>query len=196
MHEIYKKEVPEFQCLWAIYETEKKMARKQGKLKSFPSFEVWKLKGNASQSSADLYPSLMEGQHETIAAAHAFHEHTLVVKEHSHSYLYTSAQHPRKAATTVCYSPKSEASSSAEHSLTPCFVFFNKIFHHSFAKNILFVWADVHFFEEPKFIEGCKLWCSKDSVGRTSPILLHHLSHPLTIAVDKQKQIWFHDAFC
>ena len=49
-------------------------------------------------------------------------------------------------------------------------------------------------YRKPKFVPSCGLWCLDESFGKTVPVLLSQLSHPLTTAVDEKRQIWFLDA--
>ena len=49
-------------------------------------------------------------------------------------------------------------------------------------------------YRKPKFVPSCCLWCCDESFGKTAPVVLSQLSHPLTTAVDEKRQIWFLDA--
>ena len=188
MEEIYKKEVAAFQSLWTIYEMEKDLARKKGKLKKFPMFSNWKPEG--SQLSSDLHFSILEGLQPTAVA---YQHYESEAKQHARNYLYISTQHPSKRPTTVFYSPPSESSSTT--SSASRFGIIDKIYQHSFAQKV-FMWAVVRFYKNTKFVPSCGLWCANDSFGKTVPVLLSHLSHPLTTAVDEKFQIWFLDAYC
>ena len=59
MNEIYKKEIPQVQSLWTIYQMEKEVARKKGNLKKFPKFTNWRPEG--SQAISDVHLSILEG---------------------------------------------------------------------------------------------------------------------------------------
>jgi len=54
--------------------------------------------------------------------------------------------------------------------------------------------SDSCYHRKPKFVPSCGLWCCDESFGKTVPVLLSQLSHPLTTAVDEKRQIWFLDA--
>lgn len=190
MNEIYKKEIPQVQSLWTIYQMEKEVARKKGNLKKFPKFTNWRPEG--SQAISDVHLSILEGLQPTAVVYHQF---LLDDKQHSRSYLYISTQHPRKRPTIVFYSPpsSSEASScSASRSLR--FGVVDQIYQHTFSQKS-FMWAAVSFYRKAEFIPSCGLWCSEDSIGQTVPVLLSHLSHPLTTAVDENLKIWFLDVY-
>ena len=187
--EIYKEEVAEFQSLCTIYEMEKDLAHKHGKLKQFPKFTHWKPEG--SQLSSDLHFSILEGLQPNAVA---YQHHVLEAKQHSRSYLYISTQHPSKRPTIVFYSPPSKSSSDTTSSILS-FGIIIKIYLHPFAQKVL-MWAVVNFYKNPKFVPGCGLWCADDSFATTAPVLLSHLSHPLMTAVDEKFKIWFLDAYC
>ena len=68
------------------------------------------------------------------------------------------------------------------------------IYQHSFAQRT-FLWAAVSLYEDCCYDSTSGLWCSKDSVGQTVPVLIRYLSHPLTVAADGNLKIWFLDVF-
>ena len=159
MEEIYKIQVPEFQSLFTIYEMEKVFARKQGKLKKFPSFTNWKPEG--SQVFTNLHFSILQGLQQTTVV---YHQYALEAKQH----LYTCTQHPSKKPTIVFYSASSNSSSSysSTASTTSSFGIIDKIYLHPFAQTV-FVWAVVRLYKKPKFMPSCGLWCSDGSFGKT-----------------------------
>ena len=186
MNDIYKQEIPDFQSLWCIYQMEKDAARKKGYLKRFPKFTNWTPEG--SQVTSDVHLCILKGLQPTAVVYQQF---LLEVKQHSNRYLYISSQHPNKRPTTVFYSSPSDAS-SIDRALT--FGIIKKIYQHTFAQNT-FMWAAVTFYRKAAFIPSCGLWCSEDAFGQTVPVLLSHLSHPLTTAVDENLNIWFLDIY-
>ena len=189
MEEVYKEEVMEFKTLWTIY-LMKDLARKHGKLKKFPKFPNWKPEG--SQFSSDLHSSILGG---LLPTAVTYQHYVSEAKQHSRSFVYISTQHPSKKPTIAFYRPPFEYSSGCSTSCpsAPCFGVIDKIYQHSFAQQV-FMWAVVHFYRKPNFIPSCGLWCCDGSFGKTAPVLLSRLSHPLTTAVDEKRQIWFLDA--
>lgn len=190
MEEIYKIQVPEFQFLLTIYEMEKVLAHKQGKLKKFPSFTNWKPEG--SQVLSDLHFSILQGLQRTAVV---YHQYALEAKQHSRSHLYISTQHPSKRPTIIVFHRASSDSSNSTASTTSSFGIIDKIYLHSFAQTA-FVWAVVRLYTKPKFIPSCGLWCSDGSFAKTVPVLLRDLSHPHTTAADEKGQIWFLDTSC
>ena len=191
MEEIYKIQVPEFKSLFTIYEMEKGLARKQGKIKKFPSFTNWKPEG--SQVLSAVHFSILQGLQRTAVV---YHQYALEAKQHSRSNLYISTQHPSKKPTIVFYRALSDSSSSysSTASATSSFGIIDKIYLHSFAQTV-FVWAVMRLYKASKFIKSCGLWCSDGSFGKTVPVLLSDLSHPLTTTADEKGQIWFLDAY-
>lgn len=185
MEETYRREVQDYQSLLAVYKMEKELARKKGKMKRFPNFTDWRPEGSHSLSVVHL--SILKGPQPT-AVVH--HQYLLEAKQHSRDYLYVSSEHPSKRATIFFYRAPSEASSTYQS-----FGIIKKIFKHSFAKKE-FMWATVNFYREPKFDASCGLWCSENATGPDVPVLLSHLSHPLTTAIDEDLNIWFLDSYC
>ena len=147
-------EVHEFQSLWAIYEMEKKLARKVGRLKSFPKFSDWIPKGSINQST-DQHRSVIEGPHNSTEVV--FHQHIFEIKEHLHSYLYISAQpDPTNKPTAVFQRSETQCGNcfSTDKAFSLSFGIIDKIFQHYFAQR-LFVWGQlVRFYKKPMEIKG------------------------------------------
>ena len=185
MEETYRREVQDYQSLLAIYKIENELARKRGKLKRFPNLTDWRPEG-ISHSLSIAHLSILNGLQ---PAAVVYQQHLVTAKEHSRDYLYVSSQHPSKRPTIFFYRSPSEGGSTHKR-----FGIVKQIFKHSFAEKE-FMWVTASFYREPKLDDSCGLWCSKDSTRPVVPVLLSHLSHPLTTAVDEDCNIWFLDSY-
>ena len=187
MEQVYLREVPKFQSLLTIYEMEKKKARKQEKLRRFPkTFACWRPEGSQSDEET---ASILGGLQPTTKK---YKEYFLEAKQHSHSYHYISKEHPTQRPSTVYYLDSS--SKAGTTSKNPRFGVIHCIYQHSFAQRT-FLWAAVSLYEDCWYDSTSGLWCSKDSVGQTVPVLIRYLSHPLTVAADGNLKIWFLDVF-
>jgi len=187
MEQIYLKEVPKFQSLMALYQIEKEKARKRGRLRGFPkAFTDWR--PEASESDAET-ASILGGLQPTVLT---YKEYFLETKQHSYSYIYISQEHPTKRASIV-YHLDSDSIEARERLKNLKFGVIRCLYRHSFAQRV-FIWAAISLFKDPQYDTKSGLWCSKDSIGQTVPVLLSSLSHPLTVATDKNFK-WFLDVF-
>ena len=86
------------------------------------------------------------------------------------------------------------SSKAGTKSKKPRFGVIQCIYQHTFAQRT-FMWAAVSLYEGCWYDSSSGLWCSKESIGQTVPVLIRSLSHPLTVAVDGNLKIWFLDVF-
>ena len=187
MEQVYLHEVPKFRSLLTIYEMEKEKAQKQGKLRRFPkTFACWRPEGSQSDEET---ASILGGLEPTTQK---YKEYFFEAKQHSHRYHYISKEHPTKRPSTVYYLDLS--SKAGNKSKKPRFGVIQCIYQHTFAQRT-FMWAAVSLYEGCWYDSSSGLWCSKESIGQTVPVLIRSLSHPLTVAVDGNLKIWFLDVF-
>lgn len=186
MEQIYVHVVPRFQSLLSLYEIEKEKARKHGTLKRFPKkFANWRPEG--SVLGDEETESILGGLQPT---ALKYSEYILESKQHSHNYYYISKEHPTKRPSTVCFLDSSPEAGS--HSKNPRFGVIHCLYQHFFAHK-MYMWAAVSLYKDPWYNSKSGLWCSKDLFGQTVIVLLSSLSHPLTVARDRNLHIWFLD---
>lgn len=185
MEQVYLHEVPKFQSLLAVYEMEKEKARKQGKLRRFPkTFAGWRPEGSQSDEET---ASILGGLQPT---ALKYKEYFLESKQHSHSYHYISKEHRTKRPSVVYYLDSSSEAGTTSKNVR--FGVIHCLYQHSFAQR-MFMWAAVSLYEDHWYDSKSGLWCSKDSIGQTVPVLIRSLSYPLTVATDGNLKIWFLD---
>ena len=182
MEIIYKMEIPEFQSLAQLYNMERETARRQRRLKTFP-----KCLSQRQQEGGPLDPhlqplldSIRSGPRTT---AITFTQYMTETKRHSHESFYVSRQHSVKWPSVVFFRhPSTRELKFGE---------VDKIYEHSYVLKE-YTWVAVNLYNGKQFHSQSGLWSSENSLGQTLLVLLHHVSHPLTIAIEGST-IWFLD---
>ena len=169
MQGIYQQEVEEYKLLLQVYQQEKENARKQRKLRAFPTFEKWIPEG---RSLAAREQELLAGPKPTAASIES----------------YVFEQRGRR-------SHKFKAGESVVYQLglpTLNFGCVDRIITHKFA-GCEFVWLFCRWYPAPECHLETSTWFSEDKPVHISPVLVTGVSRPLVIAKEGNI-IWFLDA--
>ena len=184
MESIYKMEIPEFQSLTQLYNMERETARHQRRLKTFPKcLSQWQPEGGPLDPHLQpLLDSIHSGPRTTAVT---FMQYLTETKHHSRKCFYVSRQHSAKKPSVVFF----------RHPSTRKLKFgeVDKIYEHSYALKE-YTWVAVNLYNGEQFHSQSGLWSSDNSLRQTLVVLLHQVSHPLTIATEGST-IWFLDVF-